>query len=42
MPVNKKDNKKNASQEERNSAIVPTKDSVGKKQISKETIKNNS
>lgn len=33
MPINKKDNKKNASQEERDSAKIPTKEAVGKKQI---------
>ena len=43
MPVNKKDNKKNAKQEERDSAIVPKKSEVGKKNISmgtKKTISN--
>ncbi len=40
MPVNKKDNKKNATQEERDSALVPTKDSVGKKKpTSNKTLK---
>ncbi len=37
MPVNKKDNKKNAPPEKRDSAIVPTKDEQNKKQIPKGT-----
>ncbi len=40
MPVNKKDNKKNSTQEERDSAIVPTKDKTGKKPNSSGTQKN--
>ena len=37
MPVNKKDNKKNAPQDKRDSAIVPTKDETRKKPIQIET-----
>lgn len=33
MPINKKDNKKNAPAEKRDSAIVPSKDEANKNQI---------
>ena len=39
MPVNKKENKKNAPPEKRDSAIVPTKEEVGKKVLSSDMQK---